>query len=150
MCIHFKVLSKKVTMFKVVNRVSYNHKILYNIFINNAIRLKINKWELRKDYISGNWKKALTSGLKKIGNSCWIILKELYVKCYETQIKQHVEPWLVWLSGLSARLRLKELPVWFPVRTHVWVAGQVPRRGRTRGSHTLMFLSLSFSLPSPL
>ena len=30
------------------------------------------------------------------------------------------------------------------------VAGQVPKRGRARGNHTLMFLSLSFSLPSSL
>ena len=29
-------------------------------------------------------------------------------------------------------------------------AGQVPSRGCVRGNHTLMFLSLSFSLPSPL
>ena len=30
------------------------------------------------------------------------------------------------------------------------VAGQVPSREHVRGNHTLMFLSLSFSLPSPL
>ena len=29
-------------------------------------------------------------------------------------------------------------------------AGQVPSREHLRGNHTLMFLSLSFSLPSPL
>ena len=34
-------------------------------------------------------------------------------------------------------------------RAHAWVAGQVPSRGRTRGNHTLLFLSLSFSIPSP-
>ena len=33
---------------------------------------------------------------------------------------------------------------------HAWVAGQVPSGGCTRGHHTLMFLFLSFSLPSPL
>ena len=38
----------------------------------------------------------------------------------------------------------------FPVRPHAWVVGQVPSRGHTRSNHTLMFLSLSFSLPSPL
>ena len=37
----------------------------------------------------------------------------------------------------------------FPVRAHAWVAGQVPSRGHVRGSHTFIFLSLSFSLPSP-
>ena len=41
-------------------------------------------------------------------------------------------------------------PVRFPVRAHAWVAGHVPIRGRVRGNPTLMFLSLSFSFPSPL
>ena len=35
----------------------------------------------------------------------------------------HVQPWLVWLSGLSARLRTKGSLVRFPVRAHAWVAG---------------------------
>ena len=55
-----------------------------------------------------------------------------------------VAPWQVWLSGLSVSLRTD------PVRAHAWVASQVPSRGRTRGNHTLMSLSLSFSLPSLL
>ena len=59
-------------------------------------------------------------------------------------------PWLVWLSELSASLRTKGSLVRFPVREHAWVAGQVPSAGHTRGDHTLMFLSLSFSLPSLL
>ena len=59
-------------------------------------------------------------------------------------------PWLVWPSGLSTGLWTKGLPVRFPVRAHAWIVGQVPSRGRTRGNHTLMFLSLSYSLPSPL
>ena len=40
--------------------------------------------------------------------------------------------------------------VQFPVRAHAWVAGQVPSWGCVKGNHTLMFLSLSFALPSPL
>ena len=48
---------------------------------------------------------------------------------------------------LSAGLRIKGLLVLFPIRAHTWVVGQVPSRGRVRGNHTLMFLSLSFSLP---
>ena len=61
------------------------------------------------------------------------------------------EPLLVWLSGLSASLQTKEAPVWLPVRAHAWVAGHVPCCGEgVRGNHTLMFLSLTFSLPSPL
>ena len=59
-------------------------------------------------------------------------------------------PWLVWLSGLSAGLQTKGSLDRFPVRAHAWAAGQVPSRGCWRGNHTLMFLSLSFSLSSPL
>ena len=78
------------------------------------------------------------------------------------QIKRHIQteseinkeimalPWLVWLSGLSAGLRTKGSPVQFSVRACAWVGGQVPSWGCTRGNHTLMFLSLSFSFPSPL
>ena len=47
-------------------------------------------------------------------------------------------------------LQTKGLPVQFPVRAHAWVAGQVPSGGHAAGNHTLMFLSLSFSHPSPL
>ena len=61
-----------------------------------------------------------------------------------------VWPWLVWLSRLSTGLQTKGLPVCFSVRAHIWVGGQVPSWGCTRGNHTLMFLSLSFSFPSPL
>ena len=49
---------------------------------------------------------------------------------------------------LSASLQIKGLLVGFPVRAHAWVAGQVPSWGCVRGNRTLMFLSLSFSLPS--
>ena len=60
------------------------------------------------------------------------------------------EPRLVWLSGLSAGLQTKRSLVWFPLRAYAWVAGQVPSRRHVRDNHTLMFLSLSFSLPCPL
>ena len=59
-------------------------------------------------------------------------------------------PWRVWLRGMSASLRIKGSLVQFLVRAHGWAVGQVPSRGHVRGNHTLMFLSLSFSLPSPL
>ena len=59
--------------------------------------------------------------------------------------------WLVWLSrGLSRGLRIKELLLPFPVRARAWVVGQVPSRGSMRGNHTLMFFSLSPSLPLSL
>ena len=35
----------------------------------------------------------------------------------------------------------------FPVRAHAWVVGQVPSWVHMKGNYTLMFLSLSFSLP---
>ena len=58
-------------------------------------------------------------------------------------------PWLVWLSGWIADLQTKGSPVQFPVGAHAWVVGQHPSRGRMTGNHTVMFLSLSFFLPSP-
>ena len=56
----------------------------------------------------------------------------------------------MWLSGLRAGLRTRGSLVGFPVRAHAWVVGQVPTGACARGNHTLMFLSLSFSLPFPL
>lgn len=64
-------------------------KLLHDTYIHNLIRLEIRKWELRK-IIYLEIRKALTSGLKKMINLKWIILKAL-VKCYETQIKQYVD-----------------------------------------------------------
>ena len=57
---------------------------------------------------------------------------------------------LVWLCGLSTRLRSKGSLVRFPVRAYAWIAVQVPSWGCWRGNHILIFLSLSFSLLSPL
>ena len=48
---------------------------------------------------------------------------------------------------IECGLRTKGSPVQFPVRVHAWVAGQVPSRGRVRGNHILIFLSLSFPFP---
>ena len=41
-------------------------------------------------------------------------------------------PWLMWLSGLSAGLRIKDSPIGFPVRAHAWVASQVQQRASER------------------
>ena len=60
------------------------------------------------------------------------------------------KPWLVWLNGLSTSLGTERLLVQFLIRAHAWAVGQVPSVGSMRGNHTLMFLSLSFSLLSPL
>ena len=65
---------------------------------------------------------------------------------------KYIQPWLVWLSGLSTGLQTQRLPVpvRFPVRAHTWVTGWIPGWGRVRGNHTLMFFSLSPSLPLSL
>ena len=58
--------------------------------------------------------------------------------------------WLVWLSGLSASLQTKGSLVQFPGKAHAWGGGQVLSKGFVRGNHTLLFVSLSLSFPSPL
>ena len=57
----------------------------------------------------------------------------------------NTEPYLVWLSGLSAGLQTKGSLVQFPVRAHAWVAGQVPSRGHKRQPH--IDVSLPLFLP---
>ena len=51
---------------------------------------------------------------------------------------------------IECGLQTKRSPVRFPVKAYALVSGQVPSGGCVRGNHTLMFLSLSFSLPLPL
>ena len=51
---------------------------------------------------------------------------------------------------IECGLGTKRSLVRFPVRAHAWVAGQVPSREHVRGNHTLIFFSLSFSLPLSL
>ena len=65
-------------------------------------------------------------------------------------------PWLVWLSGLSASLQT-EKGCWFNFlsRAHAWVWARSPVGGLQEAAsecffHTLIFLSLSLSLPFPL
>ena len=64
------------------------------------------------------------------------------------------ENWLYALTGVAQwiehGLQTKRLLVQFLVRAYAWVVGQIPSWGHVRGNHTLVFLSLSFSLPSPL
>ena len=60
-----------------------------------------------------------------------------------------LQPWLVWLSGLSARVQTKGLEFdsqsgHIPVRSN---SGQDRSSGCTRGNDTLMFLSPSLPLP---
>ena len=104
----------------------------------------------------GTWQDP---GLRRMCNKHWLIFtclpKELVssskagaLTCifyYFLKVKI-ISPWLVWLSGLNASLPTKGSWVQFPVMAHTWVAGQVPSRGRVRGNHTSMFLSVFPSL----
>ena len=70
-------------------------------------------------------------------------------------IKMEDVLWLLWFSGLSVLPQTKRSPVQFLVRAHAWVVGSVLVGGVQEATNlcfscTLMFLSLSFSLPSPL
>ena len=59
-----------------------------------------------------------------------------------------IGPWPVWLSGLSTGRPVNQrITGSIPVRAHAWVVGQVPNWRHVTGHHSLMFLSLSFSLP---
>ena len=63
-------------------------------------------------------------------------------------IKQLWEPWLVWLSGLSASLQTRGSLVWFPVRAPSWVSGQVPSGGAREAPPSDVILPL-FVFPFP-
>ena len=78
------------------------------------------------------------------------VLQFIFIWCLKIYQNINTHLWLVWLSGLKASLQTKGLPVQFPVRAHAWVVGQVPTGGDRRGTHTLMFLSLSTSFPLSL
>ena len=60
---------------------------------------------------------------------------------------RHLAGMAQWIEHRPANQRVTGQ---FPVRAHAWVAGQGPSKGCARGNHTLMFLSLSFSLSSHL
>ena len=68
---------------------------------------------------------------------------------HNTHGKNSPGRWM-WLSGLSAGLCTKGLLVRYQVKANAWVAGQFLNMGCMTGNHTLMFLSLPFSLLSPL
>ena len=70
-------------------------------------------------------------------------------------IETRVSPWLVWLSGLSQWIEPKgyQFNSQLGYMPGLWarpLVGGVQETTDPRVSRTLMFLSLSFSLPSPL
>ena len=52
----------------------------------------------------------------------------------------------VWLSGLSASLGNERSLVLYPLGTHAWVAGRVPRWGRARGNSSMYLSHINGSL----
>ena len=74
----------------------------------------------------------------------------MFIPAPPPHLKLSKPPWLVWLTGLSTGLQTKGSLVQFPFKAHAWVVGQVPNWGCAKGNHPLMFLSLSFSFPSPV
>ena len=67
-----------------------------------------------------------------------------------TTLSRSGEPQLVQLSGFMPTCEPKGCQFNSWSRADAWVVGWVPSEGCARGNHTLMSLSLSFSLPSPL
>ena len=57
------------------------------------------------------------------------------------------QPCLVWLTRLSAGLWVERSLVWFPVRTHAWIAGQVPSWGCVRGNQLVSLSLMDVYLP---
>ena len=104
----------------------------------------------RRRYVSGPPELEVVVSHLAIHWDLDLQLGEMSGPYLEIQNKEILEPWLEWLSGLSTGLRTKGSLIGFPVRAHAWVSGQVPGSGHARGNHTVMFLSLSFSLLSPL
>ena len=88
----------------------------------------------------------LTMPITELCNPCG---KNLRIFCEYLRIL--TEPRLAWLSWLGIVLQGERLPVWFPVRAHVRVAGSVPGWAaceRQTFSHIDVSLSL-FLPPSP-
>ena len=113
---------------------------------------KGHRFDSQWGHMPGLWARSLLGGKQEATDQCFSVTSmflSLFLP-FPHFLKKISAPWLVWLSGLSASLQTKGLLVQFPVRAHAWIVGQVPSGGHVRGNHTLMFLSLSFSLLSPL
>ena len=81
------------------------------------------------------------------GMSYWLYVKKPYVI---SQVFRMTNSALAGVAQwIECRLQTKESLVWFPVRAHAWVPGWVSSGGQVRANHTLMFCSMSFSLPPP-
>ena len=117
------------------------------------ILLKLYDWDNTHDFklfYNEHWVEKSVDPTSMFIPITQITFNMLVMTCMDCSLKYMSQPWLVWLSGLSANLQTKGSLVQFPVRAHDWVAVRVPSCGCKRGNHTLVFLSLSFNLLSPL
>ena len=100
---------------------------------------------------SENTNSSLATEMLQYKNKNKLInLKYIYFIDYakkEKRKKKCMQPWLVWLSALSAGLRSEGLLVRSPVRAEPGLHARFPPRGCTRGNCTLMVFSLSPTLP---
>ena len=62
-------------------------------------------------------------------------------------LSNNQSPRLVWLSGLSTGLWMERSLVWFRVRAHAWLSGQVPSWGHVRGNQLMYLLHIDVFLP---
>ena len=56
-------------------------------------------------------------------------------------------PWLVWLSGFGAHLRIRGSQVGVLVGAQAWVSGWVPTWGHVRGSHAKAQIKSARTMP---
>ena len=131
----------KGTSFKKKIKAMHNKMVkktrIYQLNLKNKLRTETESWIQR-----AFWWLPDGSGYGGIGEE----VRGLSMSSYRIAMG----PWLVWLSGWVPAC--KSRGHWFDSqsRAHACVSGQVSSGGRMAGNHTLMVLSLSFSLPSPL
>ena len=74
-----------------------------------------------------------------------------YFPCFTDDNVEDYRYWPGWCGSVDWVSACEPKGLWFNAQSgHRPGVGQVPSWGRIRGNHTLVFLSLSFSLPSPL
>ena len=74
----------------------------------------------------------------------------LFSRQCDQNIPSIKKKYVLWL-GLGVVLQTQRSPVWFPVRAHAWVVGQIPTWGQARGNWSMLLCHIYVSLPvSPL
>ena len=114
-----------------------------NLWLRQILPVSPVTWDTYGELISA-------SLLSQTPQMCWF--SKMGTHHDQTAVGQKIFGWALagvaqWIEHQPEKHRVAGS---IPSQAHAWVAGQVPGGGHMRGSHTLMFLSLSFSLPSPL